>query len=63
MPKPLTAVQVADQLGISKSRVIALIRAGRLPAQKIGVQWLINRADLHKVRVRKPGRPKKKRDN
>jgi hypothetical protein len=39
--------------------VQALIQAGRLPAQKIGMQHLIQPADLAKVRDRKPGRPPK----
>lgn len=60
MPSPLTAAQAARLLKVSKSRVIQLIRSGRLPADKIGVQWLIDGADLAKVRNRKPGRPKKK---
>jgi len=37
-----------------------MINAGRLKASKFGTQWLIDRADLAKVRNRKPGRPKKK---
>jgi excisionase family DNA binding protein len=55
----MTTVQAAKTLGVTKSRVNALINAGRLPAQKIGIQWLIDRKDLAKVRIRKPGRPKK----
>jgi excisionase family DNA binding protein len=55
----MTTMQAAKALGVTKSRVIALISAGRLPAQKIGIQWLISRKDLAKVRIRKPGRPKK----
>jgi excisionase family DNA binding protein len=56
----LTSSEVAKSLGITQNRVNALIRAGRLPAKKIGIQYLIERADLAKVRVRKPGRPKSK---
>lgn len=44
-------------LGISRQRINQLIRSGRLPAQKIGIYYLIRRADLAKVAVRKPGRP------
>lgn len=62
MAIPLTTAQAATELGISKSRVVALIAAGRLPAQKVGMQYLIQRKDLAKVRVRKPGRPKKSSD-
>jgi excisionase family DNA binding protein len=53
----LTTQQVAAELGVTKARVVALIRAGRLPAEKVGVQYLIQPADLERVRVRKPGRP------
>ena len=57
MAIPLTVQQAAAKLGIGRSRVQALIQAGRLPAQKIGIQYLIEPADLEKVKVRKPGRP------
>jgi excisionase family DNA binding protein len=60
MAAPLTTQQVAAELGVTQSRIIAMIGAGRLKASKIGVQWLIDRKDLAKVRNRKPGRPKKK---
>jgi excisionase family DNA binding protein len=53
----LTTSQAAKELKISKSRVIALISAGRLPAERVGMQFLIAKKDLAKVRVRKPGRP------
>jgi len=60
MVKLLTTQQAADALGISRSRVLVLIGNGRLPAERIGSQHVIDRKDLAKVRVRKPGRPKKK---
>jgi hypothetical protein len=37
-------------------RVVALIAAGRLSAQKLGRNYLIASKDLEKVRVRKPAR-------
>jgi excisionase family DNA binding protein len=55
----LTTAQVAARLGISRRRVLALIQSGRLPAQKVGRDWLIDPKDLSKVKIRKPGRPKK----
>lgn len=58
----LTIQQAGVELGISRSRVHALIQAGRLPAQKIGSYWAIERAALEAVRVRKPGRPWPKSD-
>lgn len=57
MPKPLTTKQAAERLGVTPSRVRALIKAGRLPARKDGRDWLIEERHLGRVAVRKPGRP------
>jgi len=59
--KLLTANQAAEILGVDGSRVRVLIRQGRLPAQKIGRDWVIMEPDLELVIVRKPGRPKKQK--
>jgi excisionase family DNA binding protein len=59
--KLLTAKQAAEILGVHHSRVRVLIREGRLPAQKVGRDWIIMEPDLELVRVRKPGRPKKQK--
>jgi hypothetical protein len=41
-----------------------LIDEKKLPAQKIGSQYIINEGDLSKVKVYgKPGRPPKKKPN
>jgi hypothetical protein len=40
--------------------VLALIREGRLEAEKAGRDWLIDPRALRAVRTRKPGRPRKK---
>ena len=61
--KMLTAKQAAEILGVHHSRVRVLIREGRLPAQKIGRDWIIMEPDLELVKVRKPGRPKKRAGN
>jgi len=58
--KMLTANAAAKILKVSARRVRALIKAERLPAQKVGRDWVIFFEDLDLVRVRKPGRPKKK---
>jgi excisionase family DNA binding protein len=60
MASPLTTDQAAESLGVTRSRIIAMINAGRLKASKFGTQWVIDQKDLAKVRNRKPGRPKKK---
>lgn len=56
--KLLTTQQAADKLGISQPRIYQLISEGRLPAQKIGRDYVINEADLKLVEDRpKVGRP------
>jgi excisionase family DNA binding protein len=54
----LTTQQAGDELKVSRGRVVAMITAGRLKAEKMGRDWMIKRADLAPVRKRKPGRPK-----
>jgi excisionase family DNA binding protein len=56
----ISTSEAAKELGVTTIRVRALISAGRLPALKIGRDWIIRRSDLDLVRVRKPGRPSKK---
>src|SRR5437660_8390190 len=55
----LSTEQAAVELGISADRVRALIGARRLPAYKLSREWAIMRKDLERVRVRRPGRPKR----
>lgn len=55
----ITTAQTAESLQVSRSRILKLIAAGRLPAVKLGRDWLIRPEDLELVRVRKPGRPAK----
>jgi excisionase family DNA binding protein len=55
--KLLTTTDVAEKLGVSQRRVLALIKDGRLPAQRLGRDYLIEETDLKLVRNRKPGRP------
>lgn len=56
--KMIATKAAARELGITVQRVRVLIREGRLPAQKLGRDWIIRWADLDLVRERKPGRPK-----
>lgn len=55
----LTVSQAAERLAVSGRRVRALITAGRLPAQRMGLGWLINEQDLQRVATRLPGRPRR----
>lgn len=57
--KLLTTPEAAERLGISLARVQQLIWKGRLPAQKIGRDYVINEDDLKLVADRRPGRPAK----
>jgi len=55
----ITTNDAADRLQISRRRVLALIADGRLPAQKMGRDFLIEADDLRLVANRPTGRPKK----
>ena len=55
----LTTKEVAELLDVSMRQVQALITKGRLPAQKIGRDYLSLEKDLKLVENRKVGRPKK----
>jgi excisionase family DNA binding protein len=55
----ISTKQAAERLGISMLRIQQLIRAGRLRAQKIGRDYVIDSADLDQVAERRPGRPPK----
>jgi excisionase family DNA binding protein len=55
----LTTRDAAVRLGVTVTRVQAMIIAGRLPAEKLGRDYVIREADLKFVADRKPGRPPK----
>lgn len=55
----ISTEQAAQELGITRRRVQALIKAGRLKATKVGRMYVIRPKDLEAVRVRKPGRQPK----
>jgi len=57
--KLLNTAQAAKRLKVTTTRVRALIVAKRLPAAKLGRDYVIHESDLALVRVRKTGRPKK----
>jgi len=56
----ISTKQAAEKLGVSVLRVQQLIWAKRLPADKIGRDYVIHADDLKLVENRKPGRPPKK---
>ncbi len=57
----ISTKEAAEKLGISVLRVQQLIWQQRLPAQKIGRDYVINEKDLELVKDRKTGRPPKQR--
>jgi excisionase family DNA binding protein len=55
----ISSAEAAEKLGVHITRMQVLIREGRLPAQKVGRNYVIKEDDLKLVKDRKPGRPKK----
>ena len=56
----ISTEEAAQELGVTRRRVQALIRSGRLKAEKVGRSYVIRPYDLEAVRCRKPGRQPKK---
>ncbi|CAN5582080.1 hypothetical protein BH24ACI2_BH24ACI2_02030 [soil metagenome] len=55
----ISTKEASKKLGVSILRVQQLIWAKRLPAQRIGRDYVINESDLQLVKERKNGRPKR----
>jgi excisionase family DNA binding protein len=55
----LTTVDAATRLGVTPRRVLAMIKAGRLKARRLGPIWTIDERALGAVLNRKPGRPRR----
>jgi excisionase family DNA binding protein len=56
--KPLPVREAAERLGVAPQRVRALIRAGRLPASRLGRAWVVEPIDPNwESSPRRPGRP------
>jgi excisionase family DNA binding protein len=61
--KLLSTKQAAEILGISPIRVRQLIQEGKLPASRVGRDYVINEADLTNVKTYgKAGRPKVRKE-
>jgi excisionase family DNA binding protein len=58
----ISTKEAAEKLGVSTLRVQQLIWGGRLPAHKIGRDYVIQVSDLKLVADRKAGRPRKNPD-
>ena len=59
MTNLITVAKAAALLGVTPRRVQALITSGKLPAQRIGRDYLIDPGDLELLERRPSGRPKK----
>ena len=55
----ITTNDAAARLGITPRRVLAMIRAGRLKAARLGPIWTIDERQLATLADRRPGRPRK----
>jgi excisionase family DNA binding protein len=62
MPKLLTTSDAGTLLGVTGTRVRAMVAAGQLKATLFGKTYLIAEKDLDAVRDRRPGRPAGKAD-
>lgn len=43
--------EAAEYLGVTRQAIFIAIKEGRLPAMRIGRQWVIRRIELEKYRV------------
>lgn len=59
----VTVKEASETLGVTVGRVHQFINSGRLPAEKLGFQYVIKKDDVKRVEQRKPGRPKNKAEN
>jgi excisionase family DNA binding protein len=55
----LTTRDVAERLGVSLRHVQTLIKQGKLPAEKLGRDYVVKESDLKLVQRRPKGRPPK----
>ncbi len=55
----LTTREAAKRLGVTMKRVQAMIRDDRLPAQKVGRDYIIQALDVERLERRPAGRPPK----
>ena len=58
--KLLNTKEASEKLNISAIRVRQLIKQGRIPATKVGRDYVIQESDLKDLEERKNGRPAKK---
>lgn len=54
MENLISVNQTAEQLGISRVQVVRLIHAGKIPAQKVGRNYVIDKKELEDYLINKP---------
>lgn len=54
--RPLTTAEAAGRLGVSRRRINALIRQGRIAAVRVGRDWLVDPSSLDSFERLAPGR-------
>ncbi len=57
--KLLNTKEASEKLNVSAIRIRQLIQQGRIPATKVGRDYVIQESDLKDIAERKNGRPKK----
>lgn len=58
MNKDLLNTQgVADLMGVTRQMVLKMIKSGKLPAEKFGREWMLQRRDVECLPARQRGRP------
>jgi excisionase family DNA binding protein len=53
MPRCITLQEAADRLGVHYMTAYRYVRTGRLPAEREGVQWVVDPADLKRLREKR----------
>jgi excisionase family DNA binding protein len=65
LAEPISLQEAASRLGVHYMTAYRYVRTGRLPAQRDGIQWMVDPRDLglvqHQERVRPGPRPKRDR--
>lgn len=59
--KLLSTAEAAEQLGVTRQRVLELITDKRLPALKVGRAYVIRAGDVAALELRSVGRPATKK--
>ena len=61
----MSTVQAAEELGVNRQRVVALIKQGVLDAERVGRSYLVTEESVERRKKENPGpgRPKENKEN